>query len=119
MRSHGVKYFNEYARFVDSQTIEGTNKKGVKVLPQFIAPSLFFFFATNRRLQKLHTARRVIIAIGERPWLPQIPGIEHAITSDDIFTLDREPGETLIVGGAYVALETAGFLQGSVSLDPY
>lgn len=35
-----------------------------------------------------------------------------AITSDDIFSLNNSPGKTLIVGGGYVAMETAGFLSG-------
>jgi thioredoxin reductase (NADPH) len=35
-----------------------------------------------------------------------------AITSDDIFTLQKPPEKTLIVGGGYIALETAGFLSG-------
>jgi len=33
---------------------------------------------------------------------------ELCLTSDDIFSLDRSPGRTLVVGGSYIALETAG-----------
>ena len=36
-----------------------------------------------------------------------------AVSSDDIFTLDRDPGKTLVVGASYVALECAGFLAGT------
>lgn len=36
---------------------------------------------------------------------------QHAITSDDLFSLEKEPGKTLIVGGGYTALQSAGFLQ--------
>ena len=40
-----------------------------------------------------------------------MPGaVEHAITSDDLFFLQRSPGKTLCVGGSYIALECAGFL---------
>ena len=36
---------------------------------------------------------------------------EHAITSDDLFFLNRSPGRTLVVGGGYIALECGGFLK--------
>jgi len=35
-----------------------------------------------------------------------------AITSDDVFSLKNPPGKTLVVGGGYIALETAGLLAG-------
>lgn len=37
---------------------------------------------------------------------------ELGITSDDIFSLERPPGRTLIVGASYIALECGGFLRG-------
>jgi len=40
------------------------------------------------------------------------PGGEHAITSDDIFSWNKVPGKTLVIGASYVALECAGFLHG-------
>lgn len=57
------------------------------------------------------TAEHVVIATGGRPYLPPIKGIEHAITSDDIFQLKTSPGKTLCVGGGYIAVECAGFLK--------
>lgn len=58
------------------------------------------------------TAKTIIVAVGERPFLPEIPGVEHAITSDDLFSLQTPPGKTLLIGGGYVALEFAGLLNG-------
>ncbi|XP_954814.1 thioredoxin reductase, putative [Theileria annulata] len=57
---------------------------------------------------------KIIIAIGERPYIPSdVEGAnEYAITSDDLFQLNTNPGKTLIVGASYVALECAGFLTG-------
>jgi thioredoxin reductase (NADPH) len=53
-----------------------------------------------------------VIAVGGRPTIPyDIEGIEHAITSDDLFSLKQKPGKTLIVGASYIALECAGFLH--------
>ena len=37
---------------------------------------------------------------------------KHAITSDDLFSLKEDPGKTLVIGGGYIALECAGFLNG-------
>ncbi len=54
----------------------------------------------------------VVIAIGGRPNYEAVPGSrELAITSDDLFWLQKPPGKTLVVGGSYVALECAGFLS--------
>ena len=58
------------------------------------------------------TARHIVLATGGRPHVPDnFEGAEeHAITSDDLFSLDSPPGRTLVIGGGYVALECAGFL---------
>jgi thioredoxin reductase (NADPH) len=58
------------------------------------------------------TARRVLVAVGGRPTLLSCPGGEHAITSDDVFSLPSSPGKTLMVGASYISLECAGFLAG-------
>ncbi|CAH8442313.1 unnamed protein product [Heterobilharzia americana] len=57
------------------------------------------------------TGNKIILATGERPKYPEIPGaVEYGITSDDLFSLPYFPGKTLVVGASYVALECAGFL---------
>ena len=58
------------------------------------------------------SARRVLIAVGGRPTLLDCPGGDLAITSDDVFSLKKSPGKTLVVGASYIALECAGFLAG-------
>lgn len=61
--------------------------------------------------ERIITAARFLIATGERPRYPDIPGAkEYGITSDDLFWLPYAPGKTLVVGASYVALECAGFL---------
>ncbi len=59
------------------------------------------------------TAEYILIATGGRPRrdLP-IPGIEHVITSDEFFHLERLPKRVLIVGGSYIALEIASLFAG-------
>lgn len=58
------------------------------------------------------SARHILIATGGRPWVPAIPGAEHAITSNEIFHLDAQPGRMIIVGGGYIACEFACILNG-------
>jgi len=58
------------------------------------------------------TADKIVIATGGRPSYPGIPGDkEFGITSDDIFSLKKSPGKTLVVGASYIALECSGFLH--------
>lgn len=66
----------------------------------------------KNKTEKVLTTKHVVIAVGGRPKYPDIPGaLEYGITSDDIFSLNREPGKTLVVGASYIALECAGFLN--------
>ena len=58
------------------------------------------------------TAEHILIATGGTPFVPQIPGIEHAITSNEVFDLPQLPQRVLIVGGGYIAVEFAGILNG-------
>ncbi|MCY3794138.1 MAG: glutathione-disulfide reductase [Gammaproteobacteria bacterium] len=59
-----------------------------------------------------HTAERVLVATGSRPWMPEFPGAEHVICSDDAFYLPRFPRRVLVVGGGYIAVEFAGIFAG-------
>ncbi|MYF12561.1 MAG: glutathione-disulfide reductase [Gammaproteobacteria bacterium] len=59
-----------------------------------------------------HTAERVLVATGGRPWMPEFPGAEHVICSDDAFYLPRFPRRVLVVGGGYIAVEFAGIFAG-------
>ncbi|MEG3155449.1 glutathione-disulfide reductase [Sphingomonas sp. RB1R13] len=54
------------------------------------------------------SAGKILIATGARPFLPEIPGIEHAITSNEVFHLKKMPKRIVIVGGGYIANEFAG-----------
>ncbi|RWW38402.1 hypothetical protein BHE74_00056362 [Ensete ventricosum] len=61
---------------------------------------------------KHYTARHILISVGGRPNLPDIPGIEHAIDSDAALDLPSKPEKIAIVGGGYIALEFAGIFTG-------
>jgi glutathione reductase (NADPH) len=58
------------------------------------------------------TARHILVATGSWPHLPSIPGIEHAVTSNEMFHLDALPRRAAVVGGGYIAVEFAGILHG-------
>ena len=58
------------------------------------------------------TAEYILIATGGRPWKPEIPGIEHAITSDEAFYLEELPARVAIIGGGFIACEFAGIFNG-------
>jgi glutathione reductase (NADPH) len=58
------------------------------------------------------TAKYILVATGAHPSLPRIPGVEHAITSNEAFELATLPRRILIVGGGYVAVEFAGIFNG-------
>ncbi|BAF26514.1 hypothetical protein EE612_051444 [Oryza sativa] len=61
---------------------------------------------------KLYTAKNILIAVGGRPSMPDIPGIEHVIDSDAALDLPSRPEKIAIVGGGYIALEFAGIFNG-------
>ncbi len=58
------------------------------------------------------TAETILIATGGRPTMPDIPGIEHAISSNEVFHLAQQPARVAIVGGGYIAVEFAGIFNG-------
>ncbi|SFO27944.1 NADPH-glutathione reductase [Roseovarius lutimaris] len=87
LKTNGVESFDARARLVDPHTVElsdGSRK----------------------------SARHILIATGGRPVKPDLPGAEHAITSNDIFHLETLPKSMLIIGGGYIACEFACILNG-------
>ena len=57
-------------------------------------------------------ARRILVATGGWPHIPDIPGREHVISSNEAFFLDTLPASVVIVGGGYIAVEFAGIFHG-------
>ncbi len=60
---------------------------------------------------KVVTAGHILIATGARPLVPEFPGSEHVITSNEAFHLDAIPRRILIAGGGYIANEFAGIFN--------
>jgi len=61
---------------------------------------------------KSYRAERILLATGGRPFIPDVPGKEHLLSSDQIFDLEKLPQKMLIVGGGYIATEFAGIFHG-------
>lgn len=86
----GVQLFPVHARFVDSHRVQ----LGEDII----------------------SADKILVAAGARPWVPDFPGSEHVISSDEAFQLAELPGRIVIVGGGYIACEFAGIFNGLGSL---
>ncbi len=67
------------------------------------------------KLAKAHeeiSAERILIATGGRPFVPNIPGSELGVTSNEAFHLTELPKKILVNGGGYIAIEFAGIFAG-------
>ncbi|MCY7336108.1 MAG: glutathione-disulfide reductase [Chamaesiphon sp.] len=72
-------------------------------------------FIDNHTLQvgeRTITADKILIAVGGHPVRPDIPGIEHAIVSDDMFYLPTQPKKMVILGAGYIGCEFACIMNG-------
>ena len=88
LENSGVEIFEERATLKDANTVHLTT--------------------SDRNV----TARYILIATGAAPFVPELPGAEHAITSNEAFHLERLPEHITVVGGGYIAVEFAGIFHG-------
>ena len=58
------------------------------------------------------TAKYILVAVGGTPFMPQIEGVEHAISSNEAFHIEVLPKDIIVVGGGYIAVEFAGIFNG-------
>jgi glutathione reductase (NADPH) len=59
----------------------------------------------------IFTAEHIVIAVGGRPIVPELPGAGFGITSDGFFELQEQPKKVAVVGGGYISVELAGLLR--------
>lgn len=71
-------------------------------------------FASKKEVvvgSQAYTADHIVIAVGGKPFLPAIPGIEHAISSDGFFELKHQPKSVGVIGAGYIGVEMAGIFN--------
>ena len=86
LKNSGVRLVEGRGRLIDPHTVEVEGKR--------------------------YTAANILVASGAHPVLPAVPGIEHAITSNEALDLASLPRRIVIVGGGYIAVEFAGIFNG-------
>ena len=86
LTNSGVSLFEGHARIVDAHTVEVNGQR--------------------------HSCERILIATGGWPQIPDIPGRELAISSNEAFFLPALPKRVLVVGGGYIAVEFASIFNG-------
>jgi glutathione reductase (NADPH) len=59
-----------------------------------------------------YTSKYILLATGSWPVVPDVPGSNHAITSNEAFFLEKRPERVILVGGGYIAVEFAGIFHG-------
>ncbi|MGO2509150.1 MAG: glutathione-disulfide reductase [Vibrio hibernica] len=80
-----INVIRGFAKFVDAKTVEVNGE--------------------------LYTADHILIAVGGRPSIPNVPGAEHGIDSNGFFELNEQPKRVAVVGAGYIAVEIAGVLS--------
>jgi glutathione reductase (NADPH) len=90
-----------YINMLKNSGVEIIEGRGVLVDPHTIE-------VAGRR----YTAENILVATGGHPTVPNIPGIEHVISSNEALDLPSLPRKIVIVGGGYIAVEFAGIFRG-------
>jgi len=90
-----------YLNMLRSSGVEIIEGRGVLVDPHTVE-------VAGRR----YTAENILVATGGHPTVPEIPGIEHVISSNEALDLPKLPRRIVIVGGGYIAVEFAGIFRG-------
>ncbi|MEP6869476.1 MAG: glutathione-disulfide reductase [Novosphingobium sp.] len=83
---------NKVERFLERATITGPH--GIKL-------------ASGRDI----TAKVILVAVGAWPVKPEFPGVEHCITSNEVFHLETLPKRVVVQGAGYIAMEFAGIFN--------
>ena len=82
----GVRLINGRARVLDAHTVEVAGET--------------------------HRAEKILVAVGGWPFVPEFPGSDLALTSNEVFDLDAFPERFLVLGGGYIAVEFASIFNG-------
>jgi glutathione reductase (NADPH) len=106
--AHLKRNRDQYVADMNGHYERTLTRNGVEIVrgfARFVGPK-----AVEVNGEKL-TAEHIVIAVGGRPIMPDIPGSEFGITSDGFFELEARPNKVAIVGAGYVSVEFAGVLR--------
>lgn len=90
LENAGVTLFNARASVLDAHTVSLKSEQGTQTV----------------------TAQKIVLATGGWPWVPDFPGSEFALNSNQIFDLDEFPKRFLVLGGGYIAVEFSSIFNG-------
>lgn len=90
-----------YEQTLDNNKVETIHERATVTGPHEVT------LASGRKV----TARYILIAVGATPAVPDVPGAEHGITSNEAFHLDSVPKRVVIAGAGYIANEFAGIFH--------
>ncbi|MFI0471315.1 glutathione-disulfide reductase [Halomonas sp. HMF6819] len=90
LENAGVTLYNARATLKDAHTVSLSSAKGESEV----------------------SAAKILLATGGWPWVPDFPGSDLAVTSNEVFDLDTFPKRFLVLGGGYIAVEFASIFNG-------
>jgi glutathione reductase (NADPH) len=99
---------DEYIRGLNAAYERGLSANKVEIVRAFAS---FVEPKTVEAGGERYRADHIVVAVGGRPIVPNVPGAELGITSDGFFELSRRPDRVAIVGAGYVSVEFAGLLR--------
>ncbi|MEM9061373.1 MAG: glutathione-disulfide reductase [Pseudomonadota bacterium] len=91
-----------------ARNLDGAGVEVLRTRAEVVDPHTVRLVGEDRTV----TTKHILIATGGTPFVPDFPGREHAITSNEIFHVPEQPRRAMIVGGGYIASEFAGILNG-------
>lgn len=94
-----------YLRILKENNVDVLDGRGVVIDPHTVEVA-----------GKSYTTKKILIAVGGWPSTPDVPGIEHVISSNEALDLQELPKRIIIVGAGYIAVEFAGIFD-SLGVD--
>ena len=97
-----------YIRRLNNIYETNLNNRGI----EYIVGEAKFIDSNNVKVNdEIFQSEHIVIATGGQPAMPDIPGVNFGINSDDFFSLEDKPESVLIVGSGYIAVELACVLN--------
>ncbi|MEH2109720.1 glutathione-disulfide reductase [Nostoc sp.] len=103
-----IKSVHQHIDSINQSYFQQLHKAGIELISQHVT---FIDAHTINIDGRKVTADKILIAVGGQPLKPNIPGIEYAITSREMFQLPYLPKRLTIIGGGYIGVEFSSMMQ--------